>query len=547
MSKAGRNGLVPAEWPEGLAALWEAAEAAWAGRLAEGAGERAVHAEGCWWFPRKDGKWESELFPDPATGKPVSRVTGHAPEPEPPTGDVRSVPLECGLVFQSRWTRPWFDGGLAVGFKYRLVEDEGAAKPLPVEDVAALLTMDLTTDWLVKDVVVAEQLCVIAGAIKTLKTSVAFDLVMSLCFKKPFLGVFGVPAEVRAGIFLGETTKKAVGKMLKAMCWAKDIPEDEVPGKLVLSRQLPKPAKEGGLEVIDVTVRKYRLVLAAFDPFYLMGLAGTKDVNAANLFQMGPLVASIAETCLGAGCTPVIVTHNTKEASRAYGMPEIHDITMSGIPEQAAQWILLGRKSAMKEKPHRILANIGGREGHFCQKTLVIDDGTADAKRWDVKVYDYDEDEEQQARSGARERKQEAARDEKAREKLEQIRGLDTGSGISKEEVKRGLPASGEVVSDLLNRWAHHEWIEVLDGKQVTERGMRFRVRIGQIGQIIGQSDVSDRSDIGHSDTLPPKGGRVVSEVSDCPIEVSSERPKEQTKTRRPPPGKKAAPRKRKR
>jgi hypothetical protein len=456
---------------------------------------------------------------------------------EPQTATCYGIPVTN--TSRGMWKAPELATDPKTGEKFRLVVREvekgrlsmPPPAPLPFEDVEALLAMDLATDWLVKWVVARDQLGVIAGAVKTLKTSIAFDLVLSLCFAKPFLGVFEVPAEVRAGLFLGETTRKMAAKIIHAMCWAKQIDPAKVPGKLALCLQLPKPAEEGGLEVLALSVRG--LAFAAFDPMYLMKLAGE---NAANVFQMGPFIASVAETCLGEGCTPFLVHHNTKDASRAYGMPELHDTTMSGTQEHAAQWILLGREGPMTKKPHRLLANIGGREGHFCQKVLVIDDGDGDRKRWDVKVYDYDREEAQQVRAEAREQRRDVAREAKDLERLEEARPFDKGSGISKADLRAGLGLNNEVASDLLVRWAHRGWIEILDGKKVTDREMRFRVRKGQKDNEKDKRTCPESESEKDKRTLsPPSGGESAPSGVLCPFSDSDRVAKQSKPPGRPP------------
>ena len=70
---------------------------------------------------------------------------------------------------------------------------------------AELDAADLHTEYLVEGILAAGQPCVIAASKKSLKTTTAIDLAMSLASRSPFLGKFHVPKSVRVALMSGES------------------------------------------------------------------------------------------------------------------------------------------------------------------------------------------------------------------------------------------------------------------------------------------------------------------------------------------------------
>lgn len=93
----------------------------------------------------------------------------------------------------------------------RTIDSQTASKNKPTESGSTKSRFDLISseqfnqadcqlEWLVENVLVRDQPGVIGGPPKSLKTSLAIDLAISIGSGKPFLGVFKVPKRCRVAV-----------------------------------------------------------------------------------------------------------------------------------------------------------------------------------------------------------------------------------------------------------------------------------------------------------------------------------------------------------
>src|SRR5436309_1437286 len=75
---------------------------------------------------------------------------------------------------------------------------------LSLTSMADLCAESTEPDWLVEQVLAANQPMVIGGPPKALKTSLALDLAVSLATGTEFLGLFAVPRACKVAVFSGE-------------------------------------------------------------------------------------------------------------------------------------------------------------------------------------------------------------------------------------------------------------------------------------------------------------------------------------------------------
>jgi hypothetical protein len=166
--------------------------------------------------------------------------------------------------------------------------------------------------------------------------------------------------------------------------------------------------------VLREVVAKVCPAVVVFDPLYVM-LGSSGKVNAANLFDMGPVLSALVEATRPA--TPVLIHHATKDIRPGTPM-NLEDAAFSGCQEFARQWLLLNRRRpftpAQEADVHKLLVAYGGSAGHNGVFALDINEGKLGSdfqgRTWAVECLTVDEAKERDAE--ARKAK-EAARKEK--------------------------------------------------------------------------------------------------------------------------------------
>jgi AAA domain-containing protein len=260
-------------------------------------------------------------------------------------------------------------------------------------DTATFLATEYRLEWLVNKILVARQPCVIGGPKKTLKTSVLIDLAVSLAMGMPFLGEFTVGRAVKVGFFSGESGPATIKDTLYRVCESKDF-NPSVLENVSWSFRLPQLSLEEHLAELSREIAERRMEVVVIDPLYLCLLsgAGGRRLDASNLFDMGPLLASVTEACLEAGATPILVHHFRKNREAPYEVPELEDLAFAGVQEFARQWLLIGRREKFEPGSgvHRLWLSVGGSAGHSGDWALDVDEGVMGAdfrgRKWDAAV-----------------------------------------------------------------------------------------------------------------------------------------------------------------
>jgi hypothetical protein len=245
-------------------------------------------------------------------------------------------------------------------------------------------------NWLVPQVLVAGQPGVIGGPKKTLKTSLAVDLAISLGSGTPFLGQFPVPKKVRVAVLSGESGAATLQETAHRICKAKGVIL-ETCDVLWQPDGLPCLSDAGDREQLQRGLADAGVEVVIIDPLYLCLLGGGERAAASTLYEVGPLLLRAARACLDAGATPLFLHHATKtEAKKADGEHlDLDDLAFAGIGEFARQWLLLGRRTPYRPGTgsHALTLAVGGSAGHSAIWRLDIDEGAGAAgRRWDVRV-----------------------------------------------------------------------------------------------------------------------------------------------------------------
>lgn len=255
--------------------------------------------------------------------------------------------------------------------------------------------MDYSTSWFVEDILMEGQPAVIGGPKKSLKTTLALDLAISVGTQTPFLGTFNVPNRHRVVVMSGESGEAALQETARRI-WKSKGACLEQDCEVMWSFSLPRFQDSTYCSELTTMLRDKQVKAVIIDPLYLCLLDGATGASASNLYEIGPLLLRASNVCLDAGATPIFVHHATKGGTkRTAGTAEpldLDDLAFSGIGEFARQWLLVSRETPYQPGSgrHNLVLNAGGSAGHSGAWRLRIDEGTftkdLKARKWKVKV-----------------------------------------------------------------------------------------------------------------------------------------------------------------
>lgn len=310
--------------------------------------------------------------------------------------------------------------------KVQLVAPDG--KPL-TEDGFDLRLMrsdefskaDFRRHFLIKGVLVEGQHGVVGGPQKALKTGLMLDMAVSLGTATPFLSDqrFICSERVPTCLLSGESGGFTLKETAFRICEARNafLPTADI----LWGFELPQLANPIHLEVMARTFKNEGIKVAMIDPAYLCLLSGdTQGRSPANVFAMGSILKEVSQMAQEAKCT-LLIAHHTRKAGRddKFGATSLEDLSMSGFPEWARQWLLIGRRSEFKDGIHLLSLNVGGSAGHSGSYFLTVDEGIANddhaQRKWDVRVETASEGIERTKSA------KEAAKADARRDKLERL------------------------------------------------------------------------------------------------------------------------------
>jgi hypothetical protein len=321
--------------------------------------------------------------------------------------------------------------------------------------------------YIVDGVLVEGQPAVIGGRTKTLKTSIAVDLVLSLGSGKDFLGQW--PSRKRKVAFWsGESGAATIMETAQRVAKAKQI--DLADCSVLWGFDLPKLALDDHLAHMEEVITSREINVAVIDPLYLSLLSMETAGKASNVFAMGSLLQPLGELGQRTKCTFIVLHHFRKS-----GVPNpedpatLEELSQSGISEWARQWILLQRRSAYQVNGrHELWLRCGGSAGHAGLYAVDVEEGLYDAyqpeggRHWDVLVRSA-----QTARTDAKDEKAERqARIQAEKDKRDQVSVLEALAAYPEGEtlrvIRESLPTSGAKTQQAVNQLLRDGRIETV-------------------------------------------------------------------------------------
>lgn len=343
---------------------------------------------------------------------------------------------EPGPAPQQKPAEPDKAVGLPQGFQGRFVELTG------------FLATEIRPQWLVKQLAVRDQVGVLGGSKKTLKTSLLVDFAVSVATGTPFLSHprFAVPEPLKVALISGESGPAAIQNQFHRVANARGAKFEA--DRVFLGFDLPRLSNTRDLRLLTDVLKQHQVQVAILDPLYLSLLSGNTDANPANVFAMGPLLLEASRSCLRAGATPLFCHHSTKGSyaakSRTGDPLDLEDLAFSGVAEVARQWLIVSHREPFNAETgeSKLWLRVGGSAGHSGLYALDIDEGTIDddfkGRRWQVKVESASKAIEASAKA-----KEDQKQQAKRRQDLEDMKKIETA--LAEITVGKTVPEIGDL------------------------------------------------------------------------------------------------------
>ena len=247
----------------------------------------------------------------------------------------------------------------------------------------------ISREYLIEDILVKGEPCVIGGASKSLKTTIAMDMAVSLATGTPFLGRFEVPRKQPVLFISGESGEGTTQESMIACAMARGLSKADM-GLLRIAFRLPK--LDDAVQVADLVEEMLSGAnhLVIVDPLYRSLRVGD---GASNIYSMGERLEQIAEQIHRAKITPLLCHHFKKQGNTWGEPPELEDLSQSGVAEFGRQFLLLKRNEAYKMDGHHSLwFKWGGSAGHQGMGVIEAHTGTRKTGiQWDVILRNVEE------------------------------------------------------------------------------------------------------------------------------------------------------------
>lgn len=316
---------------------------------------------------------------------------------------------------------------------------------------------DDPVDWLVDGVLSADQPTIFGARKKSLKTTWLLDLAIALDVGGQWLDHWSIPKRRKVLFITGESNYRATARRARRALQARGLSFADTTLSIEAER-FPKFNSPDGKDLLGMrrTIEDGGYDVVIVDPLF-RGMSG--GTNSANLFEMGDALGGFMAACAPAS---VIISHHVKKsASHSRDIPELDDLSQSGVSEFAGNYVLFGRMGDYAgDGKHDMALMYGGRDEQYGQYHIDFDEFA-----WTATVEDWSRYADR--RTVQRELRQQQRHDGKARAVLEALDAADDGelslNKIASETGSRkgskvltsaieSLQASGDIVPISMTR-----------------------------------------------------------------------------------------------
>jgi DNA-binding MarR family transcriptional regulator len=226
--------------------------------------------------------------------------------------------------------------------------------------------------YLIPGILVAGEPGGIYGPAKSLKTSLAADLLISLASGTAFLGRFPVPEPGRVIFFSGRAGFGAMQSLARSICRERGLSLASLEN-FSFSTSLPRLDRGVDLMALRELLEREKPVCIVIDPVDL-ALSAEKRRDP---FALSEFLDSFGELCHSMGCALLIV-HHCKRSIKVGRPATLDDVAGSGVAEFSAQWLLVSRRRPYDPGSghHELWLSAGNGAGHQGLWALDVEEGS---------------------------------------------------------------------------------------------------------------------------------------------------------------------------
>lgn len=265
--------------------------------------------------------------------------------------------------------------------------DRGIAEPW---SISKLLSTEMKREFIIDEIFAAGETAVIAGASKSLKTSLATDAALSFATGSPFLGKYAVQQK-RVLLFSAESGALTIKETAQRVIQSKDfVTEDQLTDELTISTEwIPQAGHQPDLDLLEAMIGDLGVEVVIFDPTYFM----IDGDNQSNQAKQGQELRRLAQVVRDQQATPVFVDHIklSSQNQKEYAPLELADLSGAGKAAFFRQWLLISRREKFNpDSPvHRLWMNYGGSHGYYGSMAVDVDE-TRDhngKRAWNLELF----------------------------------------------------------------------------------------------------------------------------------------------------------------